>query len=135
MICPNCQKDIAIGSRFCYNCGAKQAETPPPGLSPATGGKKKLMRSSTDKKIAGVCAGLADYFDLDPTIVRVVWLLAALCAGTGLLLYVILWIVLPLAPAGIIPTSAATASKWPAVLHAPLRQEERIIKRLPYGKR
>ena len=110
MICPNCQKDIAIGSRFCYNCGAKQAETPPPGLSPATGGKKKLMRSSTDKKIAGVCAGLADYFDLDPTIVRVVWLLASLCAGTGLLLYVILWIVLPLAPAGIIPTSAATAS-------------------------
>jgi phage shock protein PspC (stress-responsive transcriptional regulator) len=110
MICPNCQKDIAIGSRFCYNCGAKQAETPPPGLSPATGGKKKLMRSSTDKKIAGVCAGLADYFDLDPTIVRVVWLLAVLCAGTGLLLYVILWIVLPLAPAGAIPTSAATAS-------------------------
>ena len=110
MICPNCQKDIAIGSRFCYNCGAKQAETPPPGLSPATGGKKKLMRSSTDKKIAGVCAGLADYFDLDPTIVRVVWLLAVLCAGTGLLLYVILWIVLPLAPAGMIPTSAATAS-------------------------
>jgi len=69
-----------------------------------------LMRSSTDKKIAGVCAGLADYFDLDPTIVRVVWLLAVLCAGTGLLLYAILWIVLPLAPAGIIPTSAATAS-------------------------
>jgi phage shock protein C len=49
---------------------------------------------------------LADYFDLDPTIVRVVWLLAVLCAGTGLLLYIILWIVLPLAPAGVIPTSA-----------------------------
>src|SRR2546429_4226410 len=67
MICPNCRKDIAIGSRFCYNCGAKQPETPPPGLSPQTGGTKKLMRSSTDKKIAGVCAGLADYFDMDPT--------------------------------------------------------------------
>ncbi|PYU73133.1 MAG: PspC family transcriptional regulator [Acidobacteria bacterium] len=68
------------------------------------------MRSSTDKKIAGVCAGLADYFDLDPTIVRVLWLLAVLCAGTGVLAYVILWIVLPVAPAGVIPTSAATAS-------------------------
>jgi phage shock protein PspC (stress-responsive transcriptional regulator) len=68
------------------------------------------MRSSTDKKIAGVCAGLADYFDLDPTIVRVVWLLAVLCAGTGLLLYVILWIVLPVAPAGVIPTSATATS-------------------------
>ena len=110
MTCVNCQKDIAVGSRFCYNCGAKQTEAPPPGLSPATGGKKKLMRSSTDKKIAGVCAGLADYFDLDPTIVRVVWLLAVLCAGTGLLLYAILWIVLPLAPAGVIPTSATVTS-------------------------
>src|SRR5205807_6945877 len=70
MICPNCRKDIAIGSRFCYNCGAKQPETPPPGLSPQTGGTKKLMRSSTDKKIAGVCAGLADYFDMDPTMIR-----------------------------------------------------------------
>jgi phage shock protein C len=68
------------------------------------------MRSSTDKKIAGVCAGLADYFDLDPTIVRVVWLLAVLCAGTGLLLYVILWIVLPVAPAGVISTSATATS-------------------------
>lgn len=110
MICPNCQKDIAIGSRFCYNCGAKQPETPPLGLSPATGGKKKLMRSSTDKKIGGVCAGLADYFDLDPTLIRVLWLLAVLFAGCGLLAYIILWIVLPLAPGGVIPTSAATAS-------------------------
>ncbi len=97
-------------SKFCYNCGAKQPETPAPGLSPATGGKKKLMRSSTDKKIAGVCAGLADYFDMDPTVIRVLWLVAVLCAGTGILAYIILWIVLPLAPAGVIPTSAAAAS-------------------------
>jgi phage shock protein PspC (stress-responsive transcriptional regulator) len=57
------------------------------------------MRSSRDKKIGGVCAGLADYFDLDPTLVRIVWLLAVFFAGTGLLVYVILWIALPLAPA------------------------------------
>ncbi|HTF24043.1 MAG TPA: PspC domain-containing protein [Candidatus Limnocylindria bacterium] len=68
------------------------------------------MRSSTDKKIAGVCAGLADYFDLDPTIVRVVWLLAILFAGTGVLAYLVLWIVLPVAPAGVIPTSATVVS-------------------------
>ena len=110
MTCVNCRKDIAVGSRFCYNCGAKQPETAAPGLSPATGGKKKLMRSSTDKKIAGVCAGLADYFDMDPTVIRVLWLLTVLCAGTGILAYIILWIVLPLAPAGVIPTSAAAAS-------------------------
>jgi phage shock protein C len=110
MTCVSCQKDIAAGSKFCYNCGAKQPETPPPGLSSQTGGKRRLMRSSTDKKIAGVCAGLADYFDLDPTIVRVLWFLAVFFAGTGFLAYIILWIVLPLAPAGVIPTSAATAS-------------------------
>jgi len=109
MICPNCRKDIAIGSKFCYNCGAKQPETPAPGLSPETGGTKRLMRSSTDKKIAGVCAGLADYFDMDPTIIRVLWLVAVLCLGTGLLAYGILWIVLPLAPGGVIPTSAPAA--------------------------
>ncbi len=105
MTCPRCNKNIAIGSNFCYNCGAKQAETGAPGISPATGAHKRLMRSSTDKKIAGVCAGLADYFDMDATIIRVLWLLLFLCAGTGVLAYVIFWIVLPLAPGGVVPTA------------------------------
>jgi phage shock protein PspC (stress-responsive transcriptional regulator) len=105
MTCTSCNKDIAIGSKFCYNCGAKQPESGAPGLSPATGAHKRLMRSSTDKKIAGVAAGLADYFDLDATIVRVIWLLLIFCAGTGLLAYVILWIVLPVAPGGVVPTT------------------------------
>jgi phage shock protein C len=106
MTCQSCQKNIAVGSKYCYNCGAKQPESGAPGLSPATGAQKKLMRSSTDKRIAGVCAGLADYFDMDPTIVRLVWLLLVCFAGTGVLAYVILWIVLPLAPGGVVPTSA-----------------------------
>ena len=108
MTCPNCSKDIAVGSRFCYNCGAKQPETAP-GLSAATGPHKRLMRSSTDKKLGGVCAGLADYFDMDPTIIRVIWLLLVICGGTGVLAYVILWLVLPLAPGGVVPTSATTS--------------------------
>jgi phage shock protein C len=69
-----------------------------PDVASVTGGPKKLMRSSTDKKLGGVCAGLAEYFDMDATLVRVLWLLIVLCGGTGILLYVILWIVLPLAP-------------------------------------
>jgi len=109
MICPNCQKDIAAGSKFCCSCGAKQPETGSV-FSPSTGAKRKLMRSSTDKKLGGVCAGLADYFDLDPTVIRLVWLLLLLFAGTGLLAYIVLWIVLPLAPAGAIPTSAPVIS-------------------------
>src|SRR5258708_39553873 len=100
MTCVNCQKDIAVGSKFCYNCVAKQPETPAPGLSPQTGGKKKLMRSSTDKKIAGEGAGLADYFVLDPTIGGVVWLLALLVGGTGSVGYLVIWLLCPVAPPG-----------------------------------
>jgi len=62
---------------------------------PQTGGKKLLVRSTTDKKIAGVCGGLADYFDFDPTLMRVIWLLAFLFLGVGLPAYLILWAVLP----------------------------------------
>lgn len=105
MTCPNCSKDIAVGSKFCYNCGAKQPETGTHGFSPATGAPKRLMRSSTDKKLGGVCAGLADYFDMDPTVLRIIWLLLVICGGTGILAYIILWIALPLAPGGAIPVS------------------------------
>jgi phage shock protein C len=103
MLCPSCQKEIVDGSKFCYNCGAKLASDAPAGAAaPAAAAPvKRLMRSSRDKRIGGVCAGVADYFDLDPTIVRVVWLLAVLFGGTGLLIYIILWIVLPLAPIGV----------------------------------
>src|SRR5947208_6250094 len=108
MICANCQKQIADGSNFCYSCGAKQPASSSASVDP--GARKRLMRSSTDKKIAGVCAGLADYFDLDVTIIRIVWILAVLCAGTGILVYVILWIALPLGPTGITSTSAPATS-------------------------
>ena len=100
MICPKCSKEVAEGSKFCYNCGAQLAGDAPAPTAASAGPVKRLMRSSTDKKIGGVCAGLADYFDLDPTLVRIVWLLAIFFAGTGFLIYIILWIALPLAPAG-----------------------------------
>jgi phage shock protein C len=56
------------------------------------------MRSRIDRKIAGVCAGFAEYFDLDVTVVRVVWLLVAIFGGGGILAYVIAWIVMPEEP-------------------------------------
>src|SRR5437763_12005216 len=97
MVCANCQHQIAEGSNFCYSCGAKQpvATGTASSYAPESPARKRLVRSINDKKIAGVAAGLADYFDLDPTIIRLVWLLAALFAGTGVLAYVILWIALP----------------------------------------
>ena len=55
--------------------------------------QKRLVRK--DKKIFGVCGGLGDYFDIDPTLVRVLFLLALLGFGSGLLLYIILALVMP----------------------------------------
>jgi phage shock protein C len=109
MVCPNCQKEIADGSKFCYNCGTQLASGAPAPAYAAP--PKRLMRSSRDKKIGGVCAGLADYFDLDPTIVRIVWLLAIFFAGTGLLVYIVLWIALPLAPPGVPLAVPATTAR------------------------
>ncbi len=59
--------------------------------------KKQLMRSGRDKKIAGVCAGVAYYLDIDPTIVRVIWGVLAFCFGAGIVAYIILWIIAPVA--------------------------------------
>jgi len=55
---------------------------------------KKLYLSS-NKKFAGVCGGFAEYFDIDPTIVRIIWLVAVLCAGVGLIAYLICWAIMP----------------------------------------
>jgi phage shock protein C len=56
---------------------------------------RQLTRSETNKRIAGVCGGIAEYFDIDPTLVRVAFVVGALVGGPGFLLYLILWIVLP----------------------------------------
>lgn len=56
---------------------------------------KKLTKSTSNKMICGVCSGFAKYFDIDPTIVRLIWALLVLCAGTGVLAYIICAIVMP----------------------------------------
>ena len=56
---------------------------------------KKLCRSTTDKKLAGVCGGLAEYLGMDSTIIRLIWVLAVLFAGVGILAYIIAALVLP----------------------------------------
>ncbi len=60
--------------------------------------ERRLYRSRTEKMIAGVCGGVAEYFNMDPTVIRLIWVLITLLGGAGVLLYIILWIVMPLAP-------------------------------------
>ena len=56
---------------------------------------KKLTRSRTDKKIAGVCGGIAQYMECDPTVVRIIFLIALLCGSLGFWAYLIIWLVAP----------------------------------------
>lgn len=56
---------------------------------------KKLTRSVSDAKIAGVCSGVAKYLDVDPTIVRIIWAALVIVCGIGLLAYIICWILMP----------------------------------------
>ena len=60
---------------------------------------KKLERPNDDRMIAGVCAGLGNYFGIDPTIIRILFVLFFLFAGGGVLIYLVLWIVMPQAQA------------------------------------
>ena len=59
--------------------------------------QKKLYRSN-DKKLCGVCGGLAEYFDMDPTIMRILWVIFALAGGCGILAYLICALIMPQHP-------------------------------------
>jgi phage shock protein C len=64
---------------------------------------KKLYRSVTDKMIGGVAGGLAEYFEIDPVIVRLIFVLAVIFGGSGIIAYIILWIIIPQKPYIITP--------------------------------
>ena len=56
---------------------------------------KKLYRSKNNRRVAGVCGGIAEYFDIDPTLVRLLTLLFILLGGAGVITYLIAWIIIP----------------------------------------
>ena len=55
----------------------------------------KRLTKSYERKLCGVCGGIADYFGVDPTLIRLIWVLLVLCAGTGILAYIIAAIIMP----------------------------------------
>jgi phage shock protein C len=90
MYCNYCGKVIQDDANHCAYCGKRVG---------AVMARKRLVRARTSRKIAGVCAGFAEYFDLDVTLVRVVWLITALIPiGASLIAYLIAWILLPEEP-------------------------------------
>lgn len=56
---------------------------------------RKLYKSNQNKMIAGVCGGLGEFFDIDPTLIRLLWVIFALAAGSGLLVYIASAIIIP----------------------------------------
>lgn len=61
----------------------------------------KLYRSKSNRILAGVCGGIGEYFNVDPTIVRLLWLLISITGGAGVIAYIIAWIIIPEEPAAI----------------------------------
>lgn len=62
--------------------------------------KKRLHRSNENKVLAGVCGGIAEYFDMDPTLIRLAWILFCVLGGSGVLAYIIAAIIIPEKTAG-----------------------------------
>jgi len=87
MYCNYCGKAIQDDANVCAYCGTRVG---------AVLARKRLIRPRQGRKIAGVCAGMAEYFDVDVTLVRVVLLVSIFIgAGLGLIAYIVAWIVMP----------------------------------------
>jgi phage shock protein C len=61
---------------------------------------RKLYRSRSNRQVAGVCGGLAQYFNLDATLIRILFVVLAVLGGSGIVLYLAMWIIVPKEPAG-----------------------------------
>ena len=86
MFCNHCGKANPDDARICAYCGASLAAAAP---------ERRFVRPREGRMIAGVCAGVAQYYGWNLTAIRLIWLLLFLFAGTGGLIYLILWIVMP----------------------------------------
>jgi len=105
MFCTRCGTNLDEKARFCSDCGASvggaaTAEPPRP--------RSGLYRSRYDAKVAGVCAGVARHFDMDVSIVRILWLaLTVYPPGVGFIAYIICWMAMPKEPYRV-PATAQT---------------------------
>lgn len=91
MYCNACGKMIGEDARYCAYCGTFVGHLPSP---------RKLMRMRSNRTIAGVCAGMGPYLNIDVTLVRLIWVLVVIFSGIfpGVLVYALAWIIIPEEP-------------------------------------
>jgi phage shock protein C len=92
MYCPHCQHELTSGARYCGACGAPQEE------GRAHWQSLKLARSRAQRRIAGVCGGIAEYLGVDVTFVRTAWVVLSIVPGAvigGVIAYLLAWLVMP----------------------------------------
>ena len=96
MFCTSCGTEMADGFRYCSQCGA--------AIASHAEAAKRLSRPREDRKIAGVCAGVARYLGIDVTLVRVLMVVFTIWPpGVGLIFYVVCWFVMPNDPLALPP--------------------------------
>jgi phage shock protein C len=93
MFCTNCGTQLhAESDRFCASCGHRTPEGAQERYYP----RRRLVRPIYDKRIAGVCAGIAQYLELDVTLIRILAFIGLVFSGgTAFIAYVIAWIIMP----------------------------------------
>jgi phage shock protein PspC (stress-responsive transcriptional regulator) len=97
MTCTHCQHELAAGDRYCGACGAPQDERRTSHWQ-----SQKLARSRAQRRIAGVCGGIAEYLGVDVTFVRTAWVVLSIVPGAvigGVIAYLLAWLVMPEPPA------------------------------------
>jgi phage shock protein C len=104
MYCSHCGVQVAGHASFCPSCG---------GAQPGNVSSKQLVRPIQGRKMGGVCLALANYMNLDVTLVRVIWLLLALLPVPGpfVLAYFVCWIVFPAQEETVAPIRTGTADE------------------------
>lgn len=95
MFCTRCGTELEERHSFCFKCGTPTPAAVGRGNVPM----RRLMRSRIDKKIAGVCGGLALHFETDPTLVRIIFLVLLFgVPPVGFVAYIVAWIAMPMEP-------------------------------------
>jgi phage shock protein C len=98
MYCSRCGRQMEDEALYCSACGTARGAAPPTNSHFEV---KKLTRPREGRRIAGVCAGVANYFDMDVTLVRILWILVTILPPVpGIVAYIVCWIAMPNAPEG-----------------------------------